>query len=147
MSKKKRYIVVPRTEGVKASGLKTGKRHLKFGTQTATWIDDPAEAKEIDTQYGLKGSGDVWVEQDENLEWHDHHDGNTDGRKVSIHHYTFSGVDMKGIRTTRDNGYVWAWVDGRQKRMRREEAEREGYEIIKANHEKLRQKVYAQNPA
>jgi hypothetical protein len=81
--------VVPRTQNIKANGLKTGKRHLKFGKKTARWIDDPAEAREIDAAYGLKGSGDVWVEQDENLEWHEHHDGNTDGRKVSIHHYTF----------------------------------------------------------
>lgn len=55
-------------------------------------MDDPAEAAEINTTYGMKGSGDVWVEQDENLEWHAHHDGNTDGRKVTLHHYTFAQI-------------------------------------------------------
>lgn len=130
MPKKKRFMVVPRTEYIKAQGIKTGKRHLGFGKKTARWIDDPAEAKEIDTQYGLKGSGDVWVAQDENLEWHDHHDGNTDGRKVSIHHYTFSGVDMKDIKTTKDNGWVWVWIGPKQVRIKREEALEEGYEIV-----------------
>lgn len=127
---KKRFIVVARTSGIQQTGLKTGKRHLKFGKQTAKWIDDPAEAAEINTTYGLKGSGDVWVEQDENLEWHDHHDGNTDGRMTGIHHYTFQGVDTSNFRTLRDNGYVWVKVDGKQKRMKRNEAILEGLEIV-----------------
>ena len=90
MTKKKRFIVVPRTTEAQFRGIRTGKRDLKFGKQTARWISDPAEAREIDAVYGNKGTGDVWVAQDENLEWHEHHDGNTDGRKVSIHHYTFA---------------------------------------------------------
>jgi hypothetical protein len=131
MSKKKRYIVVPRTVGIKETGLNTGKRHLKFGKQTARWIDDPAEANDINTKYGLKGSGDVWVEQDENLEWHDKHDGLTDGKMKGIHNYTFQGVDMKKIKTTRDNGYVWVYKDGKQVRVKREEAENEGWKKVK----------------
>lgn len=93
-------------------------------------MDDPAIAKEIDTQHGLKGSGDVWVAQDENLEWHEKHDGLTDGKMKGIHNYTFQGVDMSGIKTTRDNGYVWVWKEGKQIRVTRTEAENEGYEII-----------------
>lgn len=131
MSKKKRYIIVPRTERVKEDGLQTGKGNVSFKGKTATWVDDASLAKEIDTQHGLKGSGDVWVEQDENLEWHDKHDGLTDGKMKGIHNYTFQGVDMKGIRTTRDNGYVWVWKGGRQVRVTKQEAKEEGYKIIK----------------
>lgn len=131
MSKKKRYIVVPRTEDVKERGINTGKGRMTFGTKTAQWVDDPAVAQEIDTQYGKKGTGDVWVAQDENLEWHAKHDELTDGKMKGIHNYTFSGIDMRDIRTTRDNGYVWAWVDGKQKRVTKTEAENEGYEIVK----------------
>jgi len=92
MAKKKRYIVVPRTEGVKQAGVKTGAGRLKFGNKSAAWVDDPAIANEINTTHGLKGSGDVWVEQDENLEWHEKNDGLTDGRNLGIHHYTFANM-------------------------------------------------------
>jgi hypothetical protein len=129
--KKKRFIVVPRTESVKETGIQTGKGKLTFGRKTAAWVDDPAIAREIDTQHGLKGSGDVWVEQDENLEWHEANDGETDGRKLGIHKYTFAGVDMTGIRTTRDNGYVWARRGGKEIRVKREIALAEGWEIAK----------------
>jgi hypothetical protein len=129
--KKKRYIVVPRTEAIKKSGLSTGKGKLTFGNKSAQWVDDPAIAREIDTQHGLKGSGDVWVEQDENLEWHERNDGMTDGKNTGIHHYTFSGVDMTGIRATRDNGYVWVRVDGKEKRVKKEIAIAEGWHISK----------------
>ncbi len=118
MPKKKRYIVVPRTEYVQRTGLQTGKGKLKFGRKTAQWVDDPAIAQEIDTQHGLKGSGDVWVAQDENLEWHEKHDGQTDGRKVGIHHYTF------GAQTSRNVEEFWKRYERKKKKL-----------------EKLRQKV------
>lgn len=95
MAKKKRYMVVPRTTGIQQTGIKTGKGQLTFGKKTAQWVDDPAVAREIDTQYGIKGTGDVWVAQDENLEWHEKHDGLTDGKMKGIHNYTFAGVDME----------------------------------------------------
>lgn len=129
MPKKKRYIVVPRTKKAILDGLDTTKGKFNFGTGTARFIDESL-ANEIDTQHGLKGSGDVWVERDENLEWHEHHDKNTDGRKVSIHHYTFAGVDTSHLKPTRDNGYVWVYFDGKQKRITRQQAEEEGLEIV-----------------
>lgn len=96
MPKKKRYMVVPRDEHTKQNGLMTGKGKLDFKGKTAAWVDDPAIAREIDTQHGLKGSGDVWVAQDENLEWHEKNDGQTDGRKVTgIHRYTFAQMGTK----------------------------------------------------
>lgn len=96
MAKKKKYIVVPRTENAMLNGVRTSKGKFNFGKQTARWVDDPAEAREIDTQYGLKGSGDVWVEQDENLEWHANNGGQTDGRNRGIHHYTFGPMTSRG---------------------------------------------------
>jgi hypothetical protein len=90
MPKKKRYIVVPRTTGIQQTGLKTGKGTLSFKGKTAMWVDESV-ASEIDTQHGLKGSKQVWVAQDENLEWHEKNDGQTDGRKIlGIHKYTFA---------------------------------------------------------
>ena len=145
MAKKKRYMVVPRSERIKESGLQTGKGKLSFGGKTATWVDDPAVANEINTQHGLKGSGDVWVAQDENLEWHEKHDGLTDGRMKGIHNYTFQGVDMTGIKTTKDNGYVWVWNGSKQVRMKRDEAEAEGFEIIPQKRDKRRKGAEVQN--
>lgn len=124
---KKRYMVVPRTENVKQKGLTTGKGKLSFQGKTAAWVDDPAIAREIDTQHGLKGSGDVWVAEDENLGWHEKHDGLTDGRKLGIHKYTFQGVDTSNFKPPKDNGYVWVKVGNRQVRMKRTDAEKEGY--------------------
>jgi hypothetical protein len=125
--KKQRYIVVPRTEEAKRKGIKTGKGNLTFGKKTAQWVDDPAVAQEIDTQHGLKGSGDVWVEQDENLEWHERHDGMTDGRNAGIHHYTFAGVDVAArggnerVRVKTKDGFTF---------VSRIVAEEEGYKIV-----------------
>jgi hypothetical protein len=123
MAKKKRYIVVPRTEGMKQQGLKTGKGHLHFGKTTAAWVTDPSVAREIDFEYGMKGSGDVWVAQDENLEWHDKHDAGTDGKNVGIHHYTFSGVDT-------DHFKVWVIKRGKLVRVTKAQAKDKGYKIV-----------------
>jgi hypothetical protein len=121
--KKKRYIVVPRTEGIKETGIQTGKGKLTFGKKTAQWVDDPAIAREIDTQHGLKGSGDVWVAQDENLEWHAKHDEGTDGKSVGIHHYTFSGVDTSHFK-------VWVLKRGKLVRVTKAQALSKGYKIV-----------------
>ena len=94
--RKKRYIVVPRSERAMLDGVRTGKRKLNFGAKTAIYVDDPAEAREIDSHYGLKGNGDVWVEQDENLEWHENNGGGTDGKNRGMHHYTFGPMRSKG---------------------------------------------------
>lgn len=131
----KKHLVVPRTEAAMKNGIQTSKGRLDFGKQTGVWVDNDI-ASEIDTESGLKGKGDVWVHEDENLAWHEHNDSATDGRKLGIHHYTFQGVDMSGVKTTRDNGYVWVQKNGRQVRMKREEALNEGYEIIKKRFER-----------
>ena len=138
MSKKKRYIVVPRTDAIKRSGIQTGKGKLTFGKNTAQWVDDPAIAREIDTQHGLKGSGDVWVEQDENLEWHANNDEGTDGRNLGIHHYTFRGVDTSHFK-------VWVLKRGKLSRTTKAQAQAKGYKIV--SHEKKRPDIRNANAA
>jgi hypothetical protein len=137
--KQKRFIVVPRTESAKEKGITTGKGKLTFGGKTAAWVDDPAVAREIDAQHGLKGSGDVWVEQDENLEWHEKNDGETDGRKLGTHHYAFTVPDISHIKTTRDNGFVWVRKGGSQVRVKRDVALAEGWQIVKQKRRKVQQ--------
>ena len=65
---KKKFLVVARNEQTSRDGLVTGKGVVPFHSKTARIVEDEALAKEIDTQYGLKGTGDVWVERDEMLE-------------------------------------------------------------------------------
>lgn len=125
--KKKRYIVVPRTEEAKRRGIKTGKGNLTFGTKSAQWVDDPVIAKEIENDYGKNGSMDVWVAQDENLEWHERHDGMTDGRSKGIHNYTFAGTDF-GLRG--GNERVKVRTKGGFTFVSRLVAEEEGLEIL-----------------
>ncbi len=143
---KKRYMVVPRSTGVQQTGIKTGKGQLTFGKKSAQWVDDPAVAKEIDTQYGLKGTGDVWVAQDENLEWHERHDGLTDGKMKGIHNYTFAGVDMKNkggnkrVKVKTNDGFTY---------MAEQVAIENGYEIVEKGkkNEELRKKVSKEHRA
>jgi hypothetical protein len=61
-------MVVARNTRTSEHGLETSKGNVPFHGKTAKMIDDPGLASEIDTQYGLKGTGDVWVERDERLE-------------------------------------------------------------------------------
>ena len=68
--KKKKYIVVPRNEMIMKTGLKTGKGVLDFKGKTMMYLNSSELAREADTQYGLKGSADVWVAQDERAEHH-----------------------------------------------------------------------------
>jgi len=129
MAKKKKFIVVPRTEKAVLDGLDTSKGKFGFGGKTARIVDQ-STANEIDSQHGLKGSGDVWVHEDENLAWHEHHEAGTDGRKLGIHHYTFSGIDLSHLKPRKDNGMVWVYMNGKQVRMSRQQAEEEGLEIV-----------------
>jgi hypothetical protein len=128
--KKKKFIVLPRNGRIFREGLTTGKGHRKFKKPGAMWITDEAEAREIEQQYGMKGTKQVAVTTDQQYEWSANNE-NGDGRRMdNIHNYTFQGADMKDIRTTKDNGYVWVRRNESQVRMRREQAEREGLEII-----------------
>ena len=61
-------MVVARNTRTSENGLVTGKGNVDFHGKTAKIIEDPGLATEIDTQYGLKGTGDVWVARDEMYE-------------------------------------------------------------------------------
>jgi hypothetical protein len=65
---KKKHLVVARNERTSKFGLQTSKGNVPFHMKTAKIIEDDGLASEIDTQYGLKGTGDVWVARDERLE-------------------------------------------------------------------------------
>jgi hypothetical protein len=78
-TKKKRFVVKPRTPRVMENGLTTTKGNIGFNGKTQKIITDESVAREIDTEYGLGGKRDVFVYEDERLEWHDEHDKQTDG--------------------------------------------------------------------
>jgi hypothetical protein len=51
------------------NGLATGKGNLTFKNgKSSMLISDESLAKEVDTQHGLKGTGDVWVAEDQRAE-------------------------------------------------------------------------------
>ena len=134
--KKKKYIVLPRNGNIFEKGITTGKGHRKFKKSGAMWITDEAEAREIEHEYGMKGKRQVAVTTDQQYEWSANNEGGNGTKMDNIHNYTFQGVDMKGIKTTRDNGYVWARVGTKEVRMPRVQAVEEGYEIIQQKREK-----------
>lgn len=124
MAKKKKFMVLARNQKIQEKGIKTGKGHRTFGEKSVMWISDPAEAREIETQYSKR---DIAVTTDQQYEWSLNNE-NGDGTKLNnIHNYTFQGVDMSGIKTTKDNGYAWVKVGGsKQVHMKREEAIKKG---------------------
>jgi len=93
MPKKKRYVVKPRTPRVMEKGLTTTKGNIGFGGKTQKILTDETLAREIDTEYGVGGTGkrDVYVYEDERLEWHDANEKDTDGvdRLSGVHMYFF----------------------------------------------------------
>jgi hypothetical protein len=82
VSKKKKYMVVPRNQRVAEQGLQTSKGRLKFKGKSAMMVADESLASEIDTQHGLKGgSRDVYVYPDDRLATHERDEGG------GVHHY------------------------------------------------------------
>lgn len=95
MAPKRKYIVLARNKKIAEKGLSTGKGHRSFGNYSAMWISDPAEAREIDHQYGMKGSKDVAVTTDQQYEWSVNNEGGNGTRMDNIHHYTFGPQTSK----------------------------------------------------
>lgn len=145
MAKKKKFIVLPRNSKIFENGLTTGRGHRKFKKAGAMWITDEAEAREIEHEYGMKGKKQVAVTTDQQYEWSANNEGGNGTKMDNIHNYTFSGVDMTGIRTTRDNGYVWVLKGATQVRMPRSQAVEEGYEIIPQKRERRRKGAEVEN--
>lgn len=128
--RKKKYIVLARNKKIATHGLVTGKGKRSFGNYSALWISDPAEAREIEQQYGTQGSRDVSVTTDQQYEWSINNDGSNGTRTDNIHHYTFQGVDISKLRRTTESPNVWAIRDGKQILIKRQEAYAEGLEIV-----------------
>jgi hypothetical protein len=128
MSKKFQVIKATTKE---IPGLTVGGRVKKFAANGTFEVDDPGEAKEIDKVLGMKGTGEVVV-----TPYDDKEPGHT---------YTFSGVDMSRIKTTRDNGYVWVRVDGKEIRVKREVAIAKGWHIPSRNAKRRRKGAEVQH--
>lgn len=125
--RKKKYIVLARNKKIATQGLVTGKGHRSFGNYSALWISDPAEAREIDHQYGMKGTKDVAVTTDQQYEWSVNNDGGNGTKMDNIHHYTFQAPDRANpggnerVRVKTADGFTW---------ISRVIAEEEGLQIL-----------------
>jgi hypothetical protein len=84
MTKKKAYLVVPRNTQTAQNGLPTGKGILDFKGKTSMTICDESLANEVDSQHGLKNTGDVWVAEDQRGESFLRDDGPVG---VGVHRY------------------------------------------------------------
>jgi len=112
MAKKKKFIVLARSGKIQTQGLVTGRGHRSFGEKSAMWISDEAEAREIEYQYGIKGSKDVAVTTDQQYEWSLNNEGGNGTKMNNTHNYTF------GPQTSKAAEDFW-------KRYEKKKAERE----------------------
>jgi hypothetical protein len=103
MAKKKKYIVLARNKKTATQGLVTGKGRRSFGKYSALWISDPAEAREIETQYGPGGTKDVAVTTDQQYEWSLNNEGGNGTKSDNIHNYTFGPLTSQQARDNFDH--------------------------------------------
>lgn len=123
---KKKFMVIARNKRIQETGVTTGKGHRTFGEKSVMWISDPAEAREIETQYSKR---DIAVTTDQQYEWSLNNDNQNGTKLNNTHKYTFQGVDTSYFK-------VWVQVNGRLKRVTKEEAKRKGLEVISSSKEK-----------
>ena len=126
---KKRYQVIKATTR-DIPGITVGGRKKMFGRNGSFETNDPGEAAEINKVLGAKGTGEVVVTNYQ--------------EKEPGHNYTFRGVDTSHLKR-KDNGWVWVIINKKQVRMRRQQAEEEGYEIIPQKRDKRRKGAEVQN--
>ena len=112
---KKKYQVIKATKR-DIPGVMVGGRQKLFDKNGTFETTDAGEAAEINKVLGMKGTGEVVV--------------TNYNEKEHGHNYTFRGVDTSHIRSVKDNGWVWVWKNGKQVRIKREQAIAEGYKII-----------------
>jgi len=92
----KRFVVKPRNVRVSRQGLATTKGTIGFDGKTQKILTDETLAREIDTEHGLHGKKDVYVYEDERLEWHDANNKDTNGvDRLSGGHRYFFGPSAK----------------------------------------------------
>ena len=65
MTRKKKFIVLPRQGGAVLDGIQTSRGHRHFNGKTYLHVSDPSEAAEIEQRYGRKGTQAVYVAEDE----------------------------------------------------------------------------------
>lgn len=118
MTKIKRFVVKPRNPKTMENGLATTKGNISFGGKTQKILTDESLAREIDYEHGLRGKRDVFVYQDERLEWHDANNKDTDGvNRLNGGHRYFFGADAN---------YSRAWEEFERRRKSRETRMRRG---------------------
>lgn len=123
---KKKHIVLARDTDIAEKGVEIDGQKMKFhAKQSAFWVEDEGKARAIQQKYGKK----VAVTLDQQYTWHANNEGGNGMREDNIHNYTFQGVDTSHLKR-KDNGYVWVRIGGVQKRMKREEAQRNGHQIV-----------------
>jgi hypothetical protein len=83
----KRHLILARNTRINEDGLVTGKGKRKFKPgQSAMYIKDAGEAREIEQQYGNHGSADVHVFEDDKVARF------VKNEHGEIHNYTFGAM-------------------------------------------------------
>ena|SRR3990167_5106737 len=93
MAKKKKYMVLARNKKIADEGLVTGKGRRQFYNGSAMWISDPAEAREIEHEYGMSGNKQVAVTTDQQYEWSVNNEGGNGTKLNNTHRYTFGPMN------------------------------------------------------
>ena len=121
MPKKKRFMVIPREKGAARHGIRTTRGHRKFNQKTGVmYLSEKSEAEEVEARYGLKGSRDVFVYEDDKYataleagQWEMKRNQKGGDDLKLIHHYTFSVPDPtqpggnERVRVKTNDGFTW----------------------------------------
>jgi hypothetical protein len=91
MSKNKRFLVLPRTQGIMKEGIKVNGKTRSFKGKTALYIKDSGEANEIEQTVGMGGTQEVFVYPDDKVTRFVR-DGGVEGR--GIHHFHFGSNSL-----------------------------------------------------
>lgn len=113
MAKKKKFQAIKADVG-DYKGIRHDGKEMRFRKDDTFIIKDEGLARELDSMYGRKGTQKLSIVPYTDMET------NEPGHK-----YTFSGVDTTGFKK-KDNGYVWVFVNNRQIRMKKNEAQEKG---------------------
>ena len=87
----KKHVVMARTPEIMKDGIPTSQGHLHFGGK-ATALVDASIANEIESEQGLKGTGEVWTHEDPRGNWMDRF------KTLSGHKYFFGGHVSRRFR-------------------------------------------------
>ena len=85
----KRYMILPRTQGIMKQGVNVNGKIRSFKGKTAMYVKDKGEADEINQTVGMQGTTEVYVHEDERVS-NFVRDGGIEGR--GIHHFHFGST-------------------------------------------------------